>query len=215
MKHAGHSSLKQKVCSNTGSFTVPRDIEDRPSSLHAMPSAEVYNNFSFFAHTRQHDKYDVESVCHGLNDDDRAMLTLYTERQESRKASNTQQLIGKKRKEATQQEIRAYTKPFLEAKQLECKSWLDNEVFDLVETRKLQVRNWVTGRWALTIKRDRETSSRPKHVGCLEDFKIAKRTSNKRTARSFKKWIQISSSGSGKQRVEHIPHGPEDSFPAR
>ena len=25
-------------------------------------------------------------------------------------------------------------------------------------------------------------------------------------------WIQISGSGSGKQRVEHIPHGPEDGF---
>ena len=36
------------------------------------------------------------------------------------------------------------------------KSWLDNEVFDLVDTRKIQVRNWVTGRWVLTLKRDKD-----------------------------------------------------------
>ena len=43
----------------------------------------------------------------------------------------------------------------LEAKHLECKSWLDNEVFDLVDTRKIEVRNWVTGGWVLTLKRDK------------------------------------------------------------
>ena len=59
--------------------------------------AEVYNNFSFFARALQHNEYDIETVCHGLNDDDRAILTLHTD-------STTQQLTGKKRKEATQQE---------------------------------------------------------------------------------------------------------------
>ena len=88
----------------------------------------------------------------GLTDDDRAFLVLYSSKQESLKASSTSALIGKKRKEATATEIRACQKQFLEAKQLECKSWLDNEVFDLVDTRKIQVRNWVTGRWALTLK---------------------------------------------------------------
>ena len=81
---------------------------------------------------------------------------LYSSKQESLKASSTSALIGKKRKEATATEIRAYQKQFLEAKQLECKSWLDNEVFDLVDTRKVQVRNWVTGRWVLTLKRDKD-----------------------------------------------------------
>ena len=153
----------QKVCRNTGPFTVPRDIEDRPSSLHAVQSAEAHNDFSFFAHTRQHSKYDIESVRHGLTDDDQAMLRLYTEciqnvyrETGALKASTTQELIGKKRTEAAQQEFRAYTKQFLEAKQLRCKSWLGNEVFDPVDTRKLQVRNWVTGRRVLTIKRDKE-----------------------------------------------------------
>ena len=73
-----------------------------------------------------------------MTDDDRALLVLYSSKQES------SALIGKKRKEATATEIRAYQKQFLEAKQLECKPWLDNEVFNLVDTRKIQVRNWVT-----------------------------------------------------------------------
>ena len=91
-----------------------------------------------------------------MTDDDRALLVLYSSKQESLKSSSTSALIGKKRKEATATEIRAYQKQFLEAKHLECKSWLDNEVFDLVDTRKIQVRNWVTGRWVLTLKRDKD-----------------------------------------------------------
>ena len=83
-------------------------------------------------------------------------MTVYSSKQESLKASSTSALIGKKRKEATATEIKAYQKQFLEAKQLERKSWLDNEVFDLVDTRKIQVRNWVSGRWVLTLERDKD-----------------------------------------------------------
>ena len=53
-----------------------------------------------------------------MTDDDRALLVLYSSKQESLKASSTSALIGKKRKEATATEIRAYQKQFLEAKQL-------------------------------------------------------------------------------------------------
>ena len=35
-------------------------------------------------------------------------------------------------------------------------AWLDKEVFDLVDKRKIQVRNWVTGGWVLTLKRDKD-----------------------------------------------------------
>ena len=84
------------------------------------------------------------------------MLTLGSERQESLKAPTTQQLTGKKRKEATQQGIGAHTRQFLEAKLLECKSWLDNGVFAFVDTRKLPVRSWVSRRGVLTIKRDKK-----------------------------------------------------------
>ena len=33
-------------------------------------------------------------------------------------------------------------------------AWIDNEVFDLVDLRKFKPKNYVTGRWVLTIKTD-------------------------------------------------------------
>ena len=65
-------------------------------------------------------------------------------------------LVGKKRKEATQQEKRQLAKQFLDAKKAECQSWIDNEVFDLVDMRKTKVRNFVAGRWVLTVKKDKD-----------------------------------------------------------
>ena len=41
------------------------------------------------------------------------------------------------RKESSVQEVRGYYNQFAEAKHLECKSWVDNEVFDLVDLRKV------------------------------------------------------------------------------
>ena len=49
------------------------------------------------------------------------------------------------RKEASAQEVRGYYKQFAEAKHIEWKSWIDNEVFDLVDYRKFKPKNYVTG----------------------------------------------------------------------
>ena len=65
-------------------------------------------------------------------------------------------LVGKKRKEATQQEKRELAKQFLEAKKAECQSWFDNDVFEIVDLRKVRVRNFVKGRWVLTVKKDKD-----------------------------------------------------------
>ena len=53
---------------------------------------------------------------------------------------------------------RHFAKQFLEAKKAEYQSWLDNDVFELVDMRKLKIRNFVSGRWVLTIKRDKDGS---------------------------------------------------------
>ena len=45
---------------------------------------------------------------------------------------------------------------FAGAKHLEWKSWIDNEVFDLVDLRKFKPNNHVTGRLVLTIKTDKQ-----------------------------------------------------------
>ena len=60
------------------------------------------------------------------------------------------------RKEASAQEIRGYHKQFAEAKHLEYKSWFDNEVFHLINMRKVKPKNYVTGRWVLTVKTDKQ-----------------------------------------------------------
>ena len=58
------------------------------------------------------------------------------------------------RKEATLKELKIYAKLFVEAKSAELKSWFDNDVFDLVDIRKLKPKNLVTGRLVLAAKRD-------------------------------------------------------------
>ena len=60
------------------------------------------------------------------------------------------------RKEATLKELKVYARMFIEAKSAEIKSWFDNDVFDLVDIRKFKPKNFVTGRWVLTVKRDRD-----------------------------------------------------------
>ena len=60
------------------------------------------------------------------------------------------------RKEASAQEVRGYYKQFAEAKHLEYKSLVDNEVFDLIDMRKVKPKNYVTRQWVLTIKTDKQ-----------------------------------------------------------
>ena len=113
-----------------------------------------------------------------MTDDDRALLVLHSPKQESLKASSTSALIGKKQKEATATETKAYQKQFLEAKHLECKSWLDNEVFDLVDARKFM--SGIAGRWVLrvlTLKRDKDGNFLKTNVV----FKISRRTIRRQT----------------------------------
>ena len=80
-------------------------------------------------------------------------------------------LVGKKQKEATQQEKRQLSKQFLEAKKAERQSWIDNEVFDPVDMRKKKVRNFVAGRWVLTGKKDKDGNfQKCKARWVLKDF---------------------------------------------
>ena len=68
----------------------------------------------------------------------------------------TKRVIGKARKEATATDTRQYKRQFLEAKLAEIKSWIDNDVYELVDLRKVKTSNRVSGRWVLTIKRGKD-----------------------------------------------------------
>eukprot|EP00975_Prorocentrum_lima_P028104 5905172-Prorocentrum_lima.AAC.1 len=52
--------------------------------------------------------------------------------------------------EATATEKSQFAKQFLDAEQVEIRSWQENDVYDLVDLRKVPVKNYITGRWALT-----------------------------------------------------------------
>ena len=64
---------------------------------------------------------------------------------------------SRSREEASAQEVRGYYKQFAEAKRLEWKSWIDDEVFDLVDLRKDKPKSYVTERCVLTIKTERQS----------------------------------------------------------
>ena len=63
------------------------------------------------------------------------------------------------RKEASGTQLRQYQRQFKKAKGDEVKSWLDQDVYDLVDLRKYKVRSWVSGLWVLTIKKDKLVTS--------------------------------------------------------
>ena len=63
-----------------------------------------------------------------------------------------------RKKEASAQEVRGYYKQFAEAKHLEYRSWVDNKVFELIDLRKVTLKNYVTGRWVLTITTDKQSN---------------------------------------------------------
>ena len=60
------------------------------------------------------------------------------------------------RKEVTQLEQRQYRQRFLEAKMSEHKSWVDNDVYDLVDMSKHPPNKFVKGRCVLTVNRDKD-----------------------------------------------------------
>ena len=69
-----------------------------------------------------------------------------------RAAGTRAKMRSRARKEASAPEVRGYYKQFAEAKHLEYRSWVDNEVFHLIDMRKVGPRNYVTGPRVLTIK---------------------------------------------------------------
>ena len=64
--------------------------------------------------------------------------------------------LRRARKEANATDKRKYAKQMVVAKTDECKSWVDNDVYDLVDLRTHHPKNYVTGRWVLTVKYDKE-----------------------------------------------------------
>ena len=110
---------------------MPRLIDGSPVALNSVDSSNSigmsYSVVSERQRTRcRKTRSDIIEEYHGINDEDKAFLTLYS------MTDKFSYLVGKKRKEATQQEKRQLAKQFLEAKKAECQSWIDNEVLILL-----------------------------------------------------------------------------------
>ena len=112
-------SQEQKLCSNTASFSVPRLIDGSPVALSSVESSNSigmsYSVVSERQRTRcRKTRSDIIEEYHGINAEDKAFMTLYS------MTDKFSYLVGKKRKEATQQEKRQLAKQFLDAKKAEC-----------------------------------------------------------------------------------------------
>ena len=90
-------------------------------------------------------------------------------------AGTRAKMRSRTRTEASAQEVRGYYIQFAEAKHLEYRSWVDNEVFDLIDMRKVKPRISPTGRWVLTIKNG-QTRQVPQSKGQMGIEKIPRRT---------------------------------------
>ena len=144
---------EQKLCSNTGSFSVPRYIDNSPVDVTGVRSSNSYetSTWTYRGQNNVRKNYsDITELYEHLTPEDSAYMTLY------QSLDKSSLLVGKKRKEATHQEKRELAKQFLEAKKTECQSWFDNDVFEIVDLRKIRVRNFVKGRWVLTVKKDKD-----------------------------------------------------------
>lgn len=93
---------------------------------------------------------DITEIYENMTPADSAYMTLH------QSLDKSSLLVGKKRIEATQQEKCELAKQFLDAKKAECQSWFDNDVFEIVDLRKIRVRNFVKARWVLTVKNDKD-----------------------------------------------------------
>ena len=138
-----------KSASNTKSFSFVVTPENKLYDIGYLPTTtEVQARYL----DSSHDLVEVdESVCAAFaaDKDDLEQCLKVIKRAVAKRKPNT-------RKEASTADLRKYRHQFDEAKKLEHQSWIDNDVFDLVDLRKHHAKNFVTGRWVLTIKCDRQ-----------------------------------------------------------
>ena len=130
---------------------LPVDVlhTDSPGDLAWLTSHQAFK--VNMKRQQQRVRGDLTTEYSGITEEDREFLTLWQSSDEKHA-----HLVGKKRKEAPQQEQRELVKQFLQAKTAECQSWLGSDVYDVVDMRKQQVKNFVSGRWVLTVKRGKD-----------------------------------------------------------
>ena len=74
--HWSLMTAEQKICANTGSFTVPRDIEHNPVLLGRVQGTFIPSPRCGISHQKYTDQNHVDQLCKNMTDDDRALLVL-------------------------------------------------------------------------------------------------------------------------------------------
>ena len=160
-KNWGLLTDDHRLMANTGSFTVVRDNHDKPIDIYAVSTPQPVLK-EVFQMERRIGKFpastaDIEEIM-DFSDEDMAVIHLCFKAQKLTSGPSLSKILSKKRKEASATDLRNYARQFEQAKTDEYKSWVDHDVFDLVDIRKLskyERRNLVSGRWVLTVKRDK------------------------------------------------------------
>ena len=173
---------EQKLCSNTGSFSMPRYMSGSPIDIRGVTS-RIRSDRTRYQPLRKN-RSDIREEYDLLTEDDKALSV-----SPHKDLSNLSQKA--QRKEATAKEKRELKKQFDEAKAAEYQSCLDNDVFELIDTRKLgNIRNYVTGRWVLTLERDKDGNFLKCKARFSEVSKTVRRISNRLIVRPLA--VQVS-----------------------
>ena len=150
-----------KMLARTASFTVARNIDGEAYYLDAVfTQPDLMERCSFYTCRAQDEPRnwgDIVPAMAALADANSVNLAYALRSLGAKKTTPTLQArLLKKRKEASTAQLRQYREGFLEAKKTEMKSWVDHQVYEYIDMRKHNVKNFVTGRWVLTIKFDKD-----------------------------------------------------------
>ena len=146
-------SEDHKIAATTASFSFVRDADDYITDLSVLSSLPSVNTALYLDETWYYSA-SAEQVWEDIKDKPQHVQKRVLNTTARAKATPKRKPAA--RREASAQEKRQYAKQFHQAKLDEYKSWSkENDIFELVDLRKHKVQNYITGRWVLTIKRDK------------------------------------------------------------
>ena len=151
-----------KIASTTGSFSFVRDFDDTVIDISSLESLPSVNNVLYLDDTWYSDAHEseIQADLAAKSEIERfSLLSAWRTQKVFTPWTRAKKKMAAARREATVTEKRQYAQQFQKAKQDEYISWSEeNDVYELVNMREQKVPNFVTGRWVLTVKRNKDGS---------------------------------------------------------
>ena len=145
-----HTPDAYKLAAMTQSFSFVEDENQHILDISSMESNPDTSK-ALYLDNSWHRYAELEEICADVEHE-----SLHVRQEVFRAVKNAMPKRKAARSEANAQQKREYAKQFLQAKLDEYKSWKENDVFEIIDMRKEKVANFVTGRWVLTIKHDKD-----------------------------------------------------------